>query len=217
MGRRACDNDDVTDHDASDRSASCRRHLVLLSDRDIRRALAEGRIALDPSDGLVDRIGPDSIDLRLGRSFLVFERSKQPYIDPRDPTTAEGATRRLELEPEERFIVHPHELVLATTLERLSLSNDLVARLEGRSSLGRLGIIVHSTASLFHPGWDGHATMELGNLGVMPVALYPGMRVCAFSFQPLSSPADRPYGPGDKYAGQDGALASRIWEEVGEW
>lgn len=192
---------------------------MLLSDRDIRAALAEGRIALDPDDGLEDRIGPDAIDLRLGSSFLVFERNKQPYIDPRDEETVSGATRRIEIAPGERFIVHPQELVLATTMERLRLGTDLVARLEGRSSLGRLGIIVHSTASLFHPGWDGHATMELGNLGVMPVALYPGMRICAFTFQPLSSPADGPYGsdPQDKYTGQDAALTSRIWDEADEW
>ena len=190
-----------------------------LSDRDIRAALRAGRIALDPDDGLDQRIGPDSVDLRLGSRFLIFERNKQPCIDPRDPATATGATRRVDLAPGDRFIVHPQELVLATTLERLSLGPDVVARLEGRSSLARLGIIVHSTASLFHAGWDGHATMELGNLGVMPVALYPGMRICAFTFQPLSSPAERPYGaaPGDKYAGPDADLASRIWEEADEW
>lgn len=192
---------------------------MLLSDRDIRAAIAEGRIQIQPTEGLDERIGPDSIDLRLGASFLVFERNKQAYIDPRDPETADGATRRVDLQPGERFIVHPQELVLASTMERLRLSPDLVARLEGRSSLGRLGIIVHSTASLFHPGWDGHATMELGNLGVMPVALYPGMRICAFTFEPLSSPAEEPYGASrdDKYAGQDVALTSRIWEEVDEW
>jgi dCTP deaminase len=192
---------------------------VLLSDRDIRVALAEGRIVIDPDEGLETRIGSDSIDLRLGASFLVFERNKQACIDPREPATADGATRRIDLEPGDRFIVHPHELVLATTQERLQLGDDLVARLEGRSSLGRLGIIVHSTASLFHAGWDGHATMELGNLGVMPVALYPGMRICAFTFQPLSSPAQHPYGARaqDKYTGQDVALASRIWDEADEW
>ncbi len=190
-----------------------------LSDRDIRAALRTGRIALEPDDGLEERIGPDCVDLRLGTRFLVFERNKQACIDPRDPATATGATRRVELAPGDRFIVHPQELVLATTLERLRLGTDLVARLEGRSSLGRLGIIVHSTASLFHAGWQGHATMELGNLGVMPVALYPGMRICAFTFQPLSSPAERPYGgaAGDKYADADAGLASRIWEEAGEW
>ncbi len=192
---------------------------MLLSDRDIRAALRAGRIRLDPDEGVEARIGPDSIDLRLGRAFIVFERSKQPYIDPRDPATAQGATRRLELEPGERFIVHPQELVLATTLERLALASDLVGRLEGRSSLGRLGLIVHSTASLFHPGWDGPATMELGNLGLMPVALYPGMRICAFTFQPMTSPVERPYGSGahDKYGGDDAVLTSRIWEEADEW
>ncbi len=188
---------------------------MLLSDGDIRRAIAAGRIGIEPCDNLDARLGPDSIDFRLGDRFLVFERTEAPYIDPRRPESAEGTTRAVTPPPGEPFIVHPNMLVLATTKERLRLAPDLVARLEGRSSLGRLGIIVHSTASLFHPGWDGHATMELGNLGVMPVALYPGMRICAFTFEQLSAPAERPYGTdaGDKYAGQDAALASRIWDE----
>ncbi len=191
---------------------------MLLSDRDIRRALDSGRIAIEPNAGLDERIGPDSVDFRLGSSFLVFERSKQPYIDARRPDTAAGTARTVELDEGEPFIIHPNELVLATTLERLTLADDIAARLEGRSSLGRLGVIVHSTASLFHAGWDGHATMELGNLGVMPVALYPGMRVCAFTFQELSSPAERPYGsdPLDKYSGQQRAAGSRIWDELGD-
>ena len=191
---------------------------MLLSDRDIRRALQEGRIVIDPGDGIEERIGPDSIDFRLGRTLLLFERNDQPYIDPRRPETAEGATRRVELAPDEPFVIEPQHLVLATTQERLRLGPDLAARLEGRSSLGRLGIIVHSTASLFHPGWDGHAIMELGNLGVMPVALYPGMRVCAFTFEPLSSPAEQPYGAQrtHKYVGEDAGFASRIWDEIGE-
>ena len=188
---------------------------MLLSDRDIKEALADGRIVIHPDDGLAERLGPASIDFRLGASFLVFERTKLPYIDPRRLETAQGATRQITPAQDEPFIVHPHELVLATTLERLTLAPDLVGRLEGRSSLGRLGIIVHSTASLFHPGWDGKPAMELGNLGVMPVALYPGMRICAFTFQQLSSPAERPYGSEQhhKYSGQDAALASRIWDE----
>ena len=188
---------------------------MLLSDRDIHGAITEGRIEIDPADGLSERIGPESVDLRLGDTFLVFERNKQPYIDPRRPETAHGTTRLVQPDPDDPFIIHPQELVLARTLERLHIADDLAARLEGRSSLGRLGIIVHSTASLFHPGWDGHATMELGNLGVMPVALYPGMRVCAFTFESLSSPAEQPYGsaPGHKYAGGAGDLPSRIWEE----
>ena len=191
---------------------------MILSDRDIKTALAQGRIGVDPSRGVEERIGPDSLDFRLGSSFLVFERSKQPYIDARRPETAEGASRTIDLEEGEPFIIHPHELVLATTLESLRLPDDLAARLEGRSSLGRLGIIVHSTASLFHAGWDGHATMELGNLGVMPVALYPGMRICAFTFEELTSPAEHPYGsrPEHKYGGQEGASGSRIWDEIPE-
>jgi len=188
---------------------------MILSDRDIRQMLSEGKIKVSPSDGLDKRIGPDGIDFRLGHTFLLFERNKQPYIDPRRMETATGTTRQIVVKTGEPFIIHPHELVLATTLERLTISNDLLGRLEGRSSLGRLGIIVHSTASIFHPGWDGTATMELGNLGVMPVALYPRMRICMFTFERMSSPVERPYGTGgSKYQGQTGPMASGVWEEL---
>ena len=190
---------------------------MTLSDRDIRLALKEGQIKIEPADGLEKRIGPDGIDFRLGNVFLVFERNKQAYIDPRRADTAKGTTRQIVVKTGEPFIIHPHELVLATTLERLTLADDVLGRLEGRSSLGRLGIIVHSTASIFHPGWDGTATMELGNLGVMPVALYPRMRICMFTFERLSSPAERPYGSTpSKYQGQTGPLPSGVWEELGE-
>lgn len=188
---------------------------MILSDRDIRQALADGRIRVSPTDGLERRIGPDGIDFRLGHTFLVFERNKQGYIDPRRPETAKGMTRQIDVKTGEPFIIHPHELVLASTLERLTLPDDLLGRLEGRSSMGRMGIIVHSTASVFHPGWDGTATMELGNLGVMPIALYPRMRICAFTFERMSSPVERPYGSdGSKYQGQAGPLASDIWHEL---
>ena len=188
---------------------------MILSDRDIRAELESGKIKVEPSEGLEDRIGPDGIDMRLGTTFLVFERNKQAYIDPRKPDSAKGTTRQIDIKPDEPFIVHPHELVLASTLERLTISNDLLGRLEGRSSLGRLGIIVHSTASIFHPGWDGTATMELGNLGVMPVALYPGMRICMFTFERMSSPVENPYGSkANKYQGQTGPLPSGVWEEL---
>jgi dCTP deaminase len=188
---------------------------MILSDRDIRQVLQEGKIKIEPADGLERRIGPDGIDLRLGHTFLVFERNKQPYIDPRRADTAKGTTRVIKVDTGEPFIIHPHELVLASTLERLTLSDEYLGRLEGRSSLGRLGIIVHSTASIFHPGWDGTATMELGNLGVMPVALYPRMRICMFTFERMSSPVERPYGSGkSKYQGQTGPLASGVWEEL---
>ena len=188
---------------------------MTLSDRDIRAAMDAGDIKIEPSDGLDKRIGPDGIDFRLGNTFLVFERNKQAYIDPRRPETLKGSTRQIGIKTGEPFIIHPHELVLATTLERLTIGPDILGRLEGRSSLGRLGIIVHSTASIFHPGWDGTATMELGNLGVMPVALYPRMRVCMFTFERLSSAAERPYGSmPSKYQGQSGPLASGISEEL---
>ncbi|MGB2694583.1 MAG: dCTP deaminase [Dehalococcoidia bacterium] len=188
---------------------------MILSDRDLRKVIEEGKIKIEPADGLDGRIGPDGIDFRLGNHFLVFERNKQAYIDPRRKATAKGTTRQITIETGEPFIIHPHELVLASTLERLTISNDLLGRLEGRSSLGRLGIIVHSTASIFHPGWDGTATMELGNLGVMPVALYPRMRICMFTFERMSSPVDRPYGSGkSKYQGQSGPLPSSVWEEL---
>jgi len=190
---------------------------VILSDRDIRLALKEGNVKITPTDGLDRRIGPDGIDFRLGNTFLVFERNKQPYIDPRRSETVKGTTRQVVVKTGEPFIIHPHELVLATTLERVTLCDELLGRLEGRSSLGRLGIIVHSTASIFHPGWDGTATMELGNLGVMPVALYPRMRICMFTFERMSSPVERPYGSDgskSKYQGQDGPLPSGVWEEL---
>ncbi|MCH7718261.1 MAG: dCTP deaminase [Chloroflexi bacterium] len=191
--------------------------MVILSDRDIRKVLAEGKIRITPNEGLDQRIGPDGIDLRLGHTFLLFERNKQPYIDPRRAETAKGMTRQIVVKTGEQFIIHPNELVLASTLERIGISDDLLGRLEGRSSLGRLGIIVHSTASIFHPGWDGTATMELGNLGVMPVALYPRMRICMFTFERMSSRVDRPYGSGKtKYQGQTGPQASSIWDELEE-
>jgi dCTP deaminase len=192
--------------------------FVTLSDRDIRAALSKGEIKIEPADGIEKRIGPDGIDFRLGYTFLVFERNKQAYIDPRRADTTKGTTRQIVVKTGEPFIIHPHELVLATTLERLTLADDMLGRLEGRSSLGRLGIIVHSTASIFHPGWDGTATMELGNLGVMPVALYPRMRVCMFTFERLSSPAEHPYGSTgtSKYQGQTGPLASGVWQELEE-
>ncbi len=190
---------------------------MILSDRDLRKALDKGKIKITPTDGLDRRIGPDGIDFRLGNTFLVFERNKQAYIDTRRKETAQGTTRQIKVKNGEAFIIHPNELVLATSLERVSINNELLGRLEGRSSLGRLGIIVHSTASIFHPGWDGTATMELGNLGVMPVALYPRMRICTFTFERMSSPVERPYGSGkNKYQGQTGPMPSGVWEELDE-
>jgi dCTP deaminase len=189
---------------------------LILSGADILSAIKAGDIKIAPSAGLEKRLGPGSVDFRLGQTFIVFERNQQPYLDPRRPATARGSTRTIRLKRGQSFTIHPGELVLAGTVERLTLGPGILGRLEGRSSLGRLGIIVHSTASIFHPGWDGNPVMELGNLGVMPVMLHPAMRICQFTFEPLSSSELRPYGssPLDKYAGQTAPIPSRIWDEA---
>ena len=189
---------------------------MTLSDRDIERYLAEGLIKLTPAPDLQSQLGSCSIDCRLGNTFRVFEHSRQPYLDPRRPGTLEEAMRKIVVPDGEAFIMQPGDFALASTVEVLELPDDLLARLEGRSSLGRLGIIVHSTAAVFEPGWRGSATMELGNLGRMAVALYPGMRVCSFTFEQLSSPARVPYRlkANAKYLGQVEPEASRLTREA---
>jgi dCTP deaminase len=192
------------------------RGTMLLSDCDIKKALGQGRIRVEPAPDLTAQLGACSLDFRLGRTFRVFEHSRHAYIDPRRGT-ADGSSfmREVVTADEEPFIMQPGEFVLAVTMEWLEIADDLAARMEGRSSLGRLGIIVHGTASLFDPGWRGIPTMELGNLGRMPVALYPGMRICSFTFEPLSSPAEVPYHkkPGGKYVNQQSPEASRLDRE----
>ncbi len=188
---------------------------MILSDRDIRRALAEGRIKIDPFPDLASQLGSVSVDFRLGRTFMVFEHSRHSFIDPRQPQSIGDAMRTIEVPPDEPFIMQPGEFALASTIESLELPDDLLGRLEGRSSIARLGITVHSTAAVFEPGWVGTATMELSNLGRMAVALYPGMRICAFSFEEVSSPVSVPYRlkRGNKYAGQVTPRASQLAEE----
>ncbi len=188
---------------------------MLLSDRDIEIALNEGRIRVNPEPDLVAQLGACSLDFRLGTLFRVFEHSRYPYIDPCKGMDVDALMSSVKTPPGEPFIMQPGELVLAVTMEWLELADDLAARMEGRSSLGRLGIIVHGTACLFDPGWRGVPTMEIGNLGRMPVALYPGMKICSFTFEPLSSPARVPYykKPGNKYAGQRSPEASRLGDE----
>lgn len=187
---------------------------MVLSDRDIKKAFASGRIKISPKPDLKIQLGSCSIDLRLGSKFRIFEHSKFPYIDP-SSKLAGNMTTEISVIDKEPFILQPGDFCLATTIESFSLHNDLLARLEGRSSLGRLGIVVHSTASIFEPGWDGVVVMELGNLGRMPVALYPGMRICALTFEELSSPALVPYNKkkSAKYVGQRTPLPSKISEE----
>jgi dCTP deaminase len=188
---------------------------MILSDRDILAALQSGRIKIDPEPDFATQLGSVSIDFRLGTTFMVFEHSRHSFIDPRRPQSIGDAMRRIDVAEDEPFIMQPGDFALASTIESLELADDLLGRLEGRSSIARLGITVHSTAAVFEPGWIGTATMELSNLGRMAVALYPGMRICAFSFEEVSSPVMTPYRmkAGNKYAGQQTPRASQLSEE----
>jgi dCTP deaminase len=151
---------------------------VVLSDRTIKAEIAAGRIVIDPySDSLVQ---PSSIDVRVDRKFRVFHNARYPYIDVRQPM--EGLTELVEISGEEPFILHPGEFVLGQTLESIALPDDIVARLEGKSSLGRLGLLIHSTAGFVDPGFDGHITLELSNVASLPITLYPGMKIGQVSF-----------------------------------
>ena len=184
---------------------------MVLSDRTIRRLLAEGRIGIDPYDESL--MQPSSLDVRVDRLFRVFRNSRYPYIDVK--TEQEDLTELVEVTGDEPFILHPGEFVLGSTLERVTLPDDLVARLEGKSSLGRLGLLIHSTAGFIDPGWDGHVTLELSNVANLPITIYPGMKIGQISFVQLTEPAERPYGSGglgSKYQGQRGPTPSRYWQ-----
>ncbi len=166
---------------------------MVLSDRDIKKALHEKRIIIDPKPNLEEQLGSCSIDLRLGNIFKIFEHSKFPFVDVRESEAALLITKEVRVDDGDSIILKPQDFVLAVTKEHLSLPDDLLARLEGKSSLGRLGIVVHSTASIFDPGWRGVVVLELGNLGKIPVKLRPGMKICALTFETLSSKAETPY------------------------
>ena len=183
---------------------------MVLSDRTIRRLIGEGRIEIDPYDESL--LQPSSVDVRVDRYFRVFHNARYPYIDVKEPQ--EDLTELVQVDDESPFILHPGEFVLASTLERIRLPDDLVARLEGKSSLGRLGLLIHSTAGFIDPGWDGHVTLELSNVANLPITIYVGMRIGQLSFVQLSEAAERPYGAagiGSKYQGQAGPTPSRYW------
>ncbi|MDQ3859571.1 MAG: dCTP deaminase [Actinomycetota bacterium] len=189
---------------------------MVLSDRTIRRLLDEDRIVIDPFDD--DLVQPSSVDVRVDRFFRVFRNSRYPFIDVKEPM--EELTELVEIagDGEEPFILHPGEFVLGSTLERIVLPDDLVARLEGKSSLGRLGLLIHSTAGFIDPGWDGHVTLELSNVANLPITIYVGMKIGQLSFVQLTEPAERPYGAallGSKYQGQAGPTPSRYWRNFG--
>ena len=184
---------------------------MVLSDRTIARLLDESRILIDPYDESL--LQPSSVDVRVDRFFRVFHNARYPYIDVREPQ--EDLTELVEIDDERPFILHPGEFVLGSTLERIVLPDDLVARLEGKSSLGRLGLLIHSTAGFIDPGWDGHVTLELSNVANLPITIYHGMKIGQISFVQLSEPAEKPYGTGElgsKYQGQRGPTPSRYWQ-----
>jgi dCTP deaminase len=187
---------------------------VIFSDHTIKEALADGRILIDPLDESF--IQPSSVDLRVDGSFRVFENHRYPHIDPRQPQ--EDLTSVVEVPDGEPFILHPGEFVLGATLERVRLGVDVVARLEGKSSLGRLGLLIHSTAGFVDPGFEGYLTLELSNVANLPIAIYPGMKIGQISFYQMTTAADHPYGTdeaGSKYQGQRGPTPSRAHVDFG--
>lgn len=189
---------------------------MVLSDRDIQKAIEAKRITIDPLRDIATQLGSCSIDLRLGTTFRVFDYGRYPYIDPNKKDYSNEITKVVEIKDGENFIMQPGDFVLAVTLEKVIIPPDLMGRLEGRSSLGRLGLVVHSTASIFDPGWNGKPVLELGNLGRMAISLTAGMRICAMTFEELSSPARAPYTKkkNAKYRFQSGPEESRIHEEI---
>jgi len=184
---------------------------VLLSDRDLRAEIASGRVRLEPYDEAM--VQPSSVDVRLDKYFRLFDNHKYPFIDPAEDQP--DLTRLIEIERDEPFILHPGEFVLGSTFEVVTMPDDLAARLEGKSSLGRLGLLTHSTAGFIDPGFSGHVTLELSNVATLPIKLWPGMRVGQLCFFRLSSPTENPYGSakyGSRYQGQRGPTASRSFQ-----
>jgi dCTP deaminase len=185
---------------------------VLLSDRDIRAEIAANRVVLDPFDA--EMVQPSSVDVRLDRYFRVFENHRYPHIDPAEDQP--DLTRPVEPAADDPFILHPGEFVLGSSYEVITLPDDIAARLEGKSSLGRLGLLTHSTAGFIDPGFSGHVTLELSNVATLPIKLWPGMKIGQLCFFQLSSPSDHPYGSaeyGSRYQGQRGPTPSRSFQQ----
>jgi len=184
---------------------------VILSDRSIREAVSAGRIVIDPLDE--GCLQPSSIDVKVSNLFRVFRNHSHAVIDVKKELA--DLTELVEMKPDEAFVLHPGEFVLGSTLERVAIANDLVARVEGKSSLGRLGLLIHSTAGFIDAGFDGHITLELSNVASLPITIYPGMKIGQVSFMTMTPPADKPYGSGargSKYQGQRGPTPSRYFE-----
>jgi dCTP deaminase len=185
---------------------------MILSDKDLRARLAAGDLKIDPLSDPELQIQPASVDLRLANEFLVYKPAQVACLDPRDPETVNAATERIRIPDGGAFILHSGEFALGSTVERVQIPNDLVARVDGRSSIGRLAVVIHATAGFIDPGFEGQITLELSNLGRIPVRLYPGMRIAQIVLHQLTSPVERPYGAarGSHYHGQTGPQGSRI-------
>ena len=187
---------------------------MILSDRTIREALTAGRIVIDPFDEAC--LQPSSIDVKVSNLFRVFRNHTTAIIDVKKDLT--DLTELVEMKGDEPFVLHPGEFVLGSTLERVAIADDLVARVEGKSSLGRLGLLIHSTAGFIDAGFDGHITLELSNVANLPITIYPSMKIGQVSFMTMTTPADKPYGSGargSKYQGQRGPTPSRYFENFG--
>ena len=188
---------------------------MILSDRDIKARIAAGELVIDPVD--LEDVQPASVDVRLDRKIVVFDRSNASHVDPTKPSQ-DNLTNYWTQRAQEPFILHPGEFVLGSTLEHIEIPADIVARIEGKSSLGRIGLLIHSTAGYVDPGWKGRLTLELSNISRLPIAIHPGMKIGQMSFMRMTSPAERPYGSpglGSHYQGQTEATPSRLPEQVG--
>lgn len=188
---------------------------MILSDKDIKDHIAKGIIKITPAPDFEEQLGPCSLDLHLGNTFKTFKPSRYPYLDLKGSMNFDELMENIEVKDGSPFVMQPKEFVIAITEEEVTLPAHIMGRLDGRSSLGRLGLVVHSTAGRFDPGWHGKCVMEFGNLGIMPIILYPGMRIAAMTFETLSSESEIPYlkQKDHKYAGQTKATASKISEE----
>jgi len=190
---------------------------MILSDKDIKIYMKEGKIRIKPRPSFKEQLGPCSVDLHLGNIFKLFKPSEYPYLDPKRKIDFEQIMEEVKVENGGPFILQPKGFVLTTTKEEFFLSNDIMGRLDGRSSLARIGVVVHLTSARFDPGWKGRAVIELGNLGTMPVVLYAGVtRICALTFETLSSPVETPYlkQRDHKYAKPKSPQASKINQEI---
>jgi len=189
---------------------------MILSDKEIKKHIEAGIIKINPAPNYEEQLGPCSLDLHLGNSFRIFKVSRYAFIDLKNKTDVDKMMEEVVISDDAPFIIQPHDFVIAVTKEDIMLPDNIMGRLDGRSSLARLGLVIHVTAARFDPGWKGKAVMELGNLGTVPIVLYSGMRICAMTFETLAMATEVPYleQKDHKYAGQDSAVASKIDEEI---